>query len=46
MSDTLILVLALVAMICGAIEVFRSRGNDLSGWGLMALAFIAIIPRL
>jgi preprotein translocase subunit SecG len=45
-SDTLVLVLALVAMICGAILVFRSRGGDLSGWGLMALAFISIIPRL
>jgi preprotein translocase subunit SecG len=45
-TDTLVLVLALAAMICGAILVFRSRGNDLSGWGLMALALITVIPRL
>ena len=37
------LVLAIVAAVLGALDIFRSRGRAFAGWGVIALAAIYFV---
>ena len=43
MNISLDLILAIVAAVLGAIDVFTGRGRSFSGWGVIALAAIFLI---
>ena len=42
----IVLVLAIVAAILAAVELTRTRGQDLGSWGLLVLAVALIVDRL
>jgi hypothetical protein len=42
-NHTLELVLLILAFILGALDVFRSRGQSLAGWGVVVLAIYLIL---
>ena len=41
-----IVVLAIVAVIAAATKLARTKGHDLTAWGLLALGFIPFVPYL
>lgn len=43
---TVVLILALVALILGAVAVIQSQGRSLTGWGVVALAAIHLVGAL
>lgn len=42
----MVLVLALVALILALVDEFRSHGQSLTGWAVVALALIHLLGRL
>lgn len=41
--NVVIIVLAVAALIAGAVSVIESQGRNWAGWGVIALAVIALI---
>ncbi len=46
MTSTIVLVLFIIGLLLGAIDVFRSKGESLTAWGLVAVAAGLLILRI
>lgn len=41
---TVLIAFALIAAVLALVAIFRSRGDDLAAWGVLALAAALILP--
>lgn len=44
--DTVTLILAIAALVLGAVAVVEANGRSWAGWGVIALAAIVILERV